>query len=176
MIKKILSNILLIFLMIILILVVYSKYIRKEKVISLGGYSIFIVLTESMQPTIKEGELIIVKKCDDYKVDDIITYMDFDERLITHRIKQIDEKKFITQGDNNSVDDGYKSTEAIQGKVIYHSKALGIFIMIWMKVLIILILLMLAAIHVRKMLINKECENEEKQNCDDNYMSNNNDN
>lgn len=57
-----------IILILILLFVIYSKYIRKDKITTIFGYSFLIVLTGSMEPEIETGSLIIVKYEKKYNV------------------------------------------------------------------------------------------------------------
>ena len=124
----------------ILIMVCYSKFILKQKIIRIGDYSIFVVLTGSMQPTISPGEMILIKNQEYYNEGDIVTYLDEDNFFITHRIIQIDDSTCITQGDNNNIQDLPFDKNNILGSVIYHSKVLGFFILYLLKPLTIIYL------------------------------------
>ena len=66
--KKFLQTLLVIFLILILLYVTYSKYIRKDKFTTVFGYGFLIVLTGSMEPEIDTGSLIIVKDSNNYNV------------------------------------------------------------------------------------------------------------
>lgn len=72
------------------------------------GMKAYVIETNSMEPELKVGDVIIVKKCekDDLKIGDIITYKNRGE-LITHRISGINQKtqRYSTKGDNNSLND-----------------------------------------------------------------------
>lgn len=63
-----------------------------------------VILTESMEPNIKPGDMVIIKKCniEDVKVGDIIQYK-LEDYTVVHRIINIDyiKKIIITKGDNN---------------------------------------------------------------------------
>ena len=124
----------------ILIMVCYSKFILKQKIIRIGDYSIFVVLTGSMQPTISPGEMILIKNQGHYNEGDIVTYLDEDNFFITHRIIQINDSTCITQGDNNNIQDLPFDKNNILGSVIYHSKVLGFFILYLLKPLTIIYL------------------------------------
>ena len=89
---------------------------NKNEVPSIGGNAPLIVLTGSMDPTIKAGDLIVTKKIDakDVKVDDVISFFDPEgngSSIVTHRVIgiEIDETSgeifFRTQGDNNDIAD-----------------------------------------------------------------------
>lgn len=116
--------ILFIILICILILVIYLKFIAKVKNIEIFGYSFFIVKTGSMEPVIDAGEFIIVKRENNYKEDEIITYKENDV-YITHRIVEKDNDKYITKGDANNEKDSEIRENNILGKVVFHSKILG---------------------------------------------------
>ena len=125
---------------ILLVLASYSKFILKQKLIKVGDYSILVVLTGSMEPTIKAGEMILIKEKDEYQVGDIVTYIDEDAYFITHRITQINGNECITRGDNNNLEDFGFDIKSIQGSVVYHSKILGFFILYLLKPLAIIYL------------------------------------
>ena len=118
----------------------YSKFVLKQKLIKVGDYSILVVLTGSMEPTIKAGEMILIKEKDEYQVGDIVTYIDEDAYFITHRITQINGEECITQGDNNNLEDSKFNTKNIQGAVVFHSKVLGFFILYLLKPMAIIYL------------------------------------
>jgi signal peptidase len=65
--------------------------VNKEKVPTFGGYAPLIVLTDSMSPTIKAGDLIVVKSVDASKVKegDVISFFDpasSGTAVVTHRV------------------------------------------------------------------------------------------
>ena len=86
---------------------------RKEgNIPNIGGYKFMNVLTGSMDPTIKEGSLIIVKEVNEQsiKVGDIITYnFDDSNNITTHRVVDViqgeEGKEFVTRGDANNTND-----------------------------------------------------------------------
>lgn len=78
----------------------------------LFGYQLKTVLSGSMEPGIQTGSIITVKPAVDkasFKVDDIITFMEEDNILITHRITEVigegDSVLYRTKGDNNNAED-----------------------------------------------------------------------
>lgn len=109
---KIIKKILLILLTIIIstifvitVLIVYQKNVLK-KVPYILDYTSFINVGMSMIPSINPGDLILLKKTDNYKVNDIITFQD-ENNVNTHRIiKVISVNEYQTKGDNNSFVDG----------------------------------------------------------------------
>ena len=96
-----------------------------------GNFKIKIVLSGSMEPTIKTGSIVIVRPADDYKIGDIITFQTaIDRDLITHRIKDIKvvggELRYITKGDaNNAPDQREVLQREIIGKLLFSIPYLG---------------------------------------------------
>lgn len=117
---KSLFTIFLVFIVFMIIIYLSSKIIFKNKVPNLFGYSILRVVTGSMDPTIGVGDFVVIKKCDSYKVDDIVTFIDSNGNIITHRIKEINKDMMITQGDANNTADDEIHVSSVVGKVIYH--------------------------------------------------------
>lgn len=101
-----------------------DKFIIGNPVPSFMGYSVLNIATGSMQGTIDEGDVIIIKKTDDYKIGDIVTYLPegYDRKTIstTHRIIGIDENgAYICKGDANDTKDTVPvKKEYIVGEVI----------------------------------------------------------
>lgn len=91
---------------------------------SIFGYSFYYVLTESMEPEIMAGEMIIGKSIDpeDLKVGDIITYIgetdSLKDKIITHKIVEIDDDIFTTQGVANDFPDPPISSSRILSQYV----------------------------------------------------------
>lgn len=86
--------------------------------ISFLGIRIFKVGSGSMEPYIHVHDLIIIKRSQEYNVDDIVTYHKNDE-YITHRIAAIQNDEIITKGDANTIHDDPIQKKDIEGKLIY---------------------------------------------------------
>ena len=85
------------------------------------GYSFFNIESGSMSGELEINDLIIVKKTNDYEVDDIITFLHEGDRVpTTHRIIEITyDGKYITKGDANNTKDRLPVTdEEILGEVV----------------------------------------------------------
>ena len=109
----------------------FDKFVLKHRVPSIFGYSSLMVATGSMSGTIEEGDLIIIKDTDDYKIGDIVTFFqDGDDIPTTHRIYNIDEDgKWVTRGDaNNSYDKRSITSDEIIGEVVLVIPYVGTFI------------------------------------------------
>ena len=67
-------------------------------------YKPYEVLSDSMYPVFKTGDMVVVKAQDDYEVGDIVTYSFSSGTLATHRIVSIKEHNgttyYFTHGDN----------------------------------------------------------------------------
>ena len=100
--------------LIINITLIVKSYTNKDDVPKIGGYCPLIVLTGSMEPKIKIGDLIIVKQISgsDVKEKDVIAFFDPDGNgtsILTHRVNEVYEENgtlyFRTQGDANNGED-----------------------------------------------------------------------
>ena len=93
---------------------IVKSWINKDEVPSIGGVMPLIVLTDSMFPDIKSGDIIITKKIDpeSVQVGDDISFFDpagNGTSIVTHRVIEIIEEdgqlSFRTQGINNNTED-----------------------------------------------------------------------
>lgn len=118
---NILSNIVLVALslLIIYMLVFMFKGVKSNETPTILNHQIYVVRSGSMSPTFKTGSLLIVNlvEKDEIKVNDIITYRrPTDSVATTHRVVNIieedGERKFVTRGDANNVDDPVPVAEA----------------------------------------------------------------
>ena len=131
MIKKVIKfviNFFTVLIFLILLLTIYAKInmiTSGKNYFELFGYSFFKVTTGSMDPTIKENDIIIVSTNDTYNVNDIITYHD-DANFITHRIITMDGNTLITKGDANNATDQEVNKSDVIGKVVKIFSGLGI--------------------------------------------------
>ena len=117
------------------ITMIVKSYTDSDKVPSFGGYCPFIVLTDSMVPTINGGDLVIDKVVTDaaeIQKGDIISFFDPASRsqsIVTHRVIEITKDEngiaFRTQGDaNNTEDDDLIPAKNVVG--IYSFKLSGV--------------------------------------------------
>ena len=92
-------------------------------IMGIGPIKLIGIESPSMTPSIKKGDAVIIDKTynkDKLKVNDIIAYIDKEDKIIVHRIININKDgTFITKGDlNNTSDKEYVKKDQIQGKVI----------------------------------------------------------
>lgn len=107
--------VLLIPILIINVTMIIKGYTNKDKVPTFLGYAPMIVLSPSMDPAIKEGDLAVVKSVDASEIQegDVISFFDPDSNqgsVLTHRVVAVNqtasgEITFTTRGDANNADD-----------------------------------------------------------------------
>jgi len=97
-----------------------------------GNYKVMVVQSGSMEPTIKQGSVVVIKPTGNYKIGDIITFGPYNKTKppTTHRIydiKVIDGKPiYITKGDANNAPDQQEVTQKdILGKAIFKIPFIG---------------------------------------------------
>ena len=90
--------------------------------------NIYTILTQSMYPTIKAGDVIVTYKEDDnkYNTGDVITFVSqYNAGMtITHRVQEVislnDEYSYKTKGDNNNTADSeIISGDNVVGRVVF---------------------------------------------------------
>ena len=98
---------------------IIAVYYFKDPLPHVFGIAHAIVGSGSMEPALSVNDLIFVKECDSYSAGDIITYVDENDELVTHRITGKTKAGFVTQGDANNIRDAVSVTDSmIQGKVV----------------------------------------------------------
>jgi signal peptidase len=111
------------------------------------GFGLAEVLSDSMYPTIKTGDVIMVVPQDEYKVGDIVAFED-GSMIVTHRIiEENEDGTFVTKGDyiGNSKDDMPLQEKYIIGKVVKNFAGLGPFVSIMQSPLIIMLSILIIA-------------------------------
>ena len=100
--------------LIINITLLIKSYTNADEVPSVGGVFPMIVLTDSMYPQIKSGDLIIchTAEAEDIQEGDVISFFDpmgSGTAVVTHRVLEVIEENgelsFRTKGDNNNAED-----------------------------------------------------------------------
>ena len=164
----ILTCILIVIVALYLVFALYNKFINKDGKFLIGKYYIFQITTGSMEHELFAGDYIVVEKTENYKVGDIITYME-DGYYITHRINEIDENKIVTKGDANNSSDSPISRDKIVGKFLFKEKILTF--LTKYKVMVIAVLI---ALVILESAFSKENNKENKILLDENDDSYNN--
>ncbi len=131
---------------------IIKSFMKPNETPDFFGYKSFVIVSGSMEPTIKKQDAILVKKIPEaeIKVNDIISFTTKNQINVTHRVIEIQEengiKKYTTKGDNNNTEDKEKITyEQIEGKYQFRINQFGMVIQI-LKSKVTLFLLVIAII------------------------------
>ncbi len=114
----------------LVIIIIFNIFFISKKnqneLPSVFGYKFLVDLTESMEPAINSGDLVIIKEQKEYEVGDVVTYRDKRESLITHRIVEIKDNRYYFKGDkNNAKDSDGVTINKIEGKYVNKIAKLG---------------------------------------------------
>ena len=135
--KKLALNPFMKFIFFIFFVVIFSFFIISFTTSHLkkSSYGAYIIVSESMLPSIKVNDAIFIKHCseEDLKVGDIITFSSqnsYHGLVVTHRIVSKNYKDgkilFETKGDNNSINDPTMIPfQDIYGKVFFKIPKVG---------------------------------------------------
>lgn len=127
----------LIVLLALVFVIYFVDLIFNEESSSKPLFNGYIIVSQSMVPTINVNDGIIVRRVDNdkYKVGDIISFVTNDYRfkgsVVTHRIvtkenDTVSSSIYTTKGDNNvSVDADSVYTSMINGKVLFRIPKIG---------------------------------------------------
>ncbi len=106
-------------------ILIVKSWVNKDEIPNIGGRTPLIVLTDSMDPKIKSGDVIICQEIDgeDVREGFVIAFFDpasKNDTVVTHRVVDIEEKDgilyFQTKGDaNNDVDKIWVAETALIG-------------------------------------------------------------
>ena len=129
---KIIINIFKFFIQIGLIgLVLASVFtLLTSKTDLIQGYSSFVVVSGSMQPTLKVGSIVLTAKSPTYQIGDVVAFENSIKQVVTHRIvdkASISEGNFYElKGDaNNTADNDPVSEKSIIGKSVFAVPYIG---------------------------------------------------
>lgn len=127
--KKTFRIIALIVLFILLAIIIFQR-VTKNK-LALGNFYVFEIISGSMEPVYKAGDVIIVKKCnyESINLGDDVTYLGKEGNLngliVTHRVIEKFEyegkRRLKTKGINNEVEDPIISEDQVYGRVVYRT-------------------------------------------------------
>lgn len=184
MIKKILLNIvnvlsvlLILGAIMILLTVVMTK---SGEAPNIFGYSVFRVLSGSMEPAIRTDSLVVVQRteAENIREGDVISFYSRDPSLEgfvnTHRVVGVENSNgeiiFTTRGDANQIADRYPVTsEDLIGKVVFVSLFLGKFVrllsnpLIFLPLIVIPLAVILLSNLIRTVKVTRKLVREEEE-------------
>lgn len=126
------STVLIIVELIVVLVLVFTRI--SGGIPSVMGHTFSVVVTPSMEPTIKTGDIILSELYTgdhEFETDDIITFIgrggDIDGMPITHRVIEVDNenKKLITKGDANIIADDQIEYSDVLAVMKYKTVLLG---------------------------------------------------
>lgn len=150
---------------------IIKSFVTPNKIPDFFGYKTFIIVSESMEPTLKVGDAIFVKEVseDEIEAHDIISFHE-GEDINTHRvIAKIQEKgikEYITKGDHNKNEDKNRTTyDEIEGKYQFKISHFGIVVKFFQSKLTLFLLIILVVLDIisNKHLKKKREERREKR-------------
>ena len=131
-----------------------------KRYINFFGYTVFQVVTGSMDPVIKIDDIVIVKLTNDVKEDDIITYKS-DDNFITHRIIKKNDDEIITKGDANNTEDSPILQDDVVGKVVYIISNVAIWIKLFKEPKVVVSLII--SIIIIRLMFFKDIKNKNSE-------------
>jgi len=160
---------------IIIIIMLYNtillcvSYINNVSFPGFFGYKAYSITTDSMEPTLSIGDIVILKKQDEDKIKqgDIITYFQKGE-MITHRIIEIKttdgKHQYITKGDNNTLEDLENiEYEQIEGVKVIKIPLLGNIISFLKDEVIVLIIILIILVFYFYKVVKTEKKEERRK-------------
>ena len=116
---QVLLTVLLAFLLVCNLYLIIMERIMGVEHPAIFGYSTAVVASGSMEPALSVDDLILNHTEDSYEEGDIITFQNGDS-LTTHRIVEVTDEGYVTQGDaNNTTDLDMVPFKAVIGRVVW---------------------------------------------------------
>ena len=143
---------------------------------SLFGYKLYVIVSESMEPEIMVGDVILSKEYDgqELKVGDVVTFIGKEGKVlgqpVTHKIISVTEDKVVTQGVANTSPDPEMNLDEIKAIMIRKTVVIGAIYSIisttWGFVLLVIIpiALMAGGELIRLIKVMKEGKTEGEEN------------
>ena len=140
--KKICFSLFLLILLLYLFIIITPKYIKGFYPF---GIRTAIVLTGSMEPSLKINDFVIMRKTKSIKVNDIISYK-LNNSEILHRVIRINNNEIVTKGDANNKEDNPISINQVTGVYVGKIKYLGSIIIFITKPIVFSTIITLLAV------------------------------
>ncbi len=161
---------------ILLLIVILVQNLTKNN-LSIGGFRVFVIISESMKGEYDIGDILISKHSDvdEINIGDNVTYKgevgDFKGIIVTHKVVEKKQKGneyfFVTKGIANQIEDPEIRYDQIYGKVVYKTIILSAIAKLMNNQLTYYVLFTLIAliisIEIVSSLFDKEDEKEEDE-------------
>ena len=161
---------------VLLLIVILVQNLTKNN-LSIGGFRVFVIVSESMKGEYDIGDILISKHADvdEINIGDNVTYKgevnEFKDIIITHKVVEKKQKGndyfFVTKGIANQIEDPEIRYDQIYGKVIYKTILLSAIAKLMNNQLTYYVLFTLIAliisIEIVSSLFDKENEKEEDE-------------
>lgn len=103
-----------------------AVYILSDNFNIFGSYRPFLVQSGSMEPAIMTGDVVVIHSQSAYLINDVITFNNSSNRIVTHRIVAVQNGHYSTKGDANRAGDEDEITfNQVIGKVVLVIPKLG---------------------------------------------------
>ena len=132
---KVIQGLVYVVLALFVLVVVLQRF--SDNKISFFNYRMFTVISESMTPKYKIGDILVSKETDPskIKVGDVISYKgmsgSFKDKIITHQVTEINKNSsgkyvFHAKGLANIIEDPLVYEDQLYGVVVYKTKILSL--------------------------------------------------
>ena len=164
------------FLVVLFVSVIFIQRVSNNNV-TIGGYRIFTIVTESMVPEYRVGDMIISKEVSvsDINIGDDVVYIGnsgtFKDKIVTHRVIKIDEASdgyyFHTKGIANTVEDPIVFESQVYGIVLHKfvilskiskliNNVYGFYFVIFIPFVVLLFFEIMDVIHGKEKLLKRK--------------------
>ncbi len=143
--KKIIEN------LVVFVATVVVLFLLATIILPKFDYSLIVIRSGSMEPTIKTGSALLIKKQSEYKEGDVITFVKIGKEIVTHRITQVakndnGEITYKTKGDANDAEDVFSvKNSRVLGKTVIVMPYVGYMIAFFKSKLGVVLLILLPA-------------------------------
>ncbi len=146
--------------LLIIAISILTLYVLNSNFNFSSTYQSFVVQSGSMEPAIMTGDIIVVKKSEEYYPNETITFYNNAKQIVTHRIIKAENDSYSTKGDaNRAGDDDQIAKDQVIGKVVLVIPKLGFLVSIAQSKLgLILLLIIPACILIIDQLLKKDAK------------------
>ena len=145
---------------------IFKRLALKDPLPLVMGFGNAVIISGSMEPVIRIGDMVIVQKQSDYAVGDVVAYRS--KTPITHRIVEKTPDGYITQGDANNASDPEIEKNLVIGKVVRIVPNVGNVIFFFQEPLGMLLLILVLFAMVEAPGLFRKLRGNSRENTDEN--------